>query len=264
MDFGVLVEEITRLVCERLDAAESLPGTFEVRPPVPPARSQSVLVMLAGQRPATRPGFDYEAFVQALAGLAKTTSVSFAVYPSAVWPCTGLVEQLPPGAGRLVAGLPDWRDEAAAHQALLVPHGSLGLLAKLAGLVADEPVVEAAVQMLILGRPVLVGSDDASAILGHSGGTVRGLQDVLRTHLRDLQRHGFHAAGGPDLYARLASLLGTPGTAGVSRSRAVVTQDDVADLHRQGQRKVVYPGGSIVTALAWEAAQAYGVEIVLQ
>ncbi|HEY4001492.1 MAG TPA: hypothetical protein VGO93_21640 [Candidatus Xenobia bacterium] len=251
MDFAALVEDITRLVCERLETAMADRAGLLPRPAT--VAKTSVLVILGRSAPAKLGGFDYGAFTGTLTTLGRTSPVAFHVLPSERF-------AVPDGAVRVAVGA-DWGAGSEAHRALYLPNVGVGVLAKLALLIADEPAVEAALHFLLQNKPVIVGWDDLQMVLSHEGYHGRGVQEVVRSHVRAVQAMGIQLGVGKEPATHLANALGTSGGTTVARGKAVVTEADLYELSKRGQAKVIYPPGSIVTALAWDAATRLGIQL---
>ncbi|MHB2018202.1 MAG: hypothetical protein ACYCW6_14730 [Candidatus Xenobia bacterium] len=245
MDLLPLIEEITRLVCERLEALDGAP----VLAPAAVEQIPSKRVLLAfGRAGGPGPSPDLERCGEQLkAGLEGVAAR-----------CEVVGSEL-----NSLGPLPLTRRDAGWDcDVLVLPHVPIGLLAKLALLIADEPAVEAALHALLNGRPVLAVTDSVDFLLSHEAQYPRGVLDVIRSHRRGLQSLGMRLLKCGELSAALTAALGKAAPV-VSGSRPVVTREDVENIARQGQQSVVYPRGAIITPLAWETASRLGITIGL-
>ena len=246
MDLLPLIEEITRLVCERLEALDGAP----VLAPAVAEQIPSKRVLIAfGRSGGLGPLPDLDRCGEQL----KAGLDGVAAY------CQGVGTEL-----NALGPLPLTPRHAGWESDLLVlPDVSVGLMAKLALLIADEPAVEAALHALLHGKPVLAVTDSVDFLLAHEAQYPRGVLEVIRSHRRGLQGLGIRLLRSGELAAELKAALGKAPPPVAGGSRPVVTREDVENVGRQGQKSVIFPRGAIITPLAWETASRLGISITL-
>ncbi|HUU01879.1 MAG TPA: hypothetical protein VM425_10580 [Myxococcota bacterium] len=121
-----------------------------------------------------------------------------------------------------------------------------------------QPFVRLVSQALLAGRRVALVTDD----LRPSGLGARGQTGAeAASILRDLDTLGLQPVAAADI----AGLIEHIGTSGTTRARSfdgLVTEDDVEQLARAGERQLTLPAGTIVTPMAESRARDLGIEIV--
>lgn len=153
-----------------------------------------------------------------------------------------------------------WDDLVRRAEAVILPFAPLDVLAKMAVLMVDTPPVSASLAGLIQGVPVLFGADDAERLSRFSARITRGVVSVAQDHVRAVQGMGVivetptqlvgHMTGG------VAALVSSS-----SGGRDVVTNEDVMAAMQAGKKAIEVTAGSIVTSLARESAERFGIEV---
>ena len=199
-----------------------------------------MLVVMGGP---TR-GFSTEGLAQQLTGLPYVCQLC----PSERYPCTDLAVRIVEPAG--------WEQKSRECDLLVLPNVGVGVLAKLALLIADEPATAAALQFLIESKPVVAVCDEVKFLLSQEGRVPRPVLDVIRNHWRAAETLGIRLCALSELKSAMGS---SPATK--AGGRQIVTREDVEEMSRQGRKHMTCPAGSIVTPLAWEAAEKLGIEL---
>lgn len=168
--------------------------------------------------------------------------------------------------GGLVEVAPGWMSMLSGVKALVLLGSDLGTLGALAALgaggIAPSSLGVAAVAM---GLPVFCGAAGFESVRRHSARLAPGFVRAFEEAWRLVASFGIELGGVPELSSFLGA-LGHPGNgssgAGVkNQGRDVVTTEDVEAARRLGQTILGVSLGTIVTPLARQRAQEWGIEV---
>jgi len=251
MNNDFIVEEITRLVMEELSRMSGLPRT-----PVSTPGGTNILVILDEEND------DVGELFQSL------SKVSGGAPHYHVYAPEHLAGQVKASAGFLpftpVENLKrhQYRKYVVGFDRVVVPYLTVNTLAKIAGLIGDEPASGLCIHALMAGKPVTVCTDEIHALNYSSVGTGNKLMGMIRDHIKTIEEMGIETVQLKSLTEKFSPAQGqTVQQSSTPSVKAVVTNDDVMVAVNQKQHALYFPVGSIITPLAWETAEAYGIEI---
>jgi hypothetical protein len=141
-------------------------------------------------------------------------------------------------------------------QAVVIPSLTLELLPRLAILLGDLPPVQMAIAALVQGVPVLAAAEEADRFRRHAARLPAGLTAVVQQHVRTVEGFGLKILPAQALLEELSQKPHSP-----QRGRDVITQEDLLNAVKAGQKVFEVAPGAIVTPLALETARLQGIEV---
>lgn len=239
MDYAQLIEEVTRLVIEELKKINNTP-------------SSSYLVLIDEEMD------NFEGLLDVLTKISGGASFTFVLNQNQKEDVAQIFKDahfiVTPPRG-------DFKKIASKFSKVIVPYLSITSLVKITSLLGDEPLTGILLHSLILGVPTFVCTDYILSIKYQNPNAPRKILNKVSSLLEELKSMGVELVqleSLPEKSKREAISVETESNIGFKH---VVTNEDILVAVEQKIEVLNFPRGTIITPLARQTAQQYGIEI---
>ncbi|MGM8364980.1 hypothetical protein ACLIBG_05775 [Virgibacillus sp. W0181] len=139
---------------------------------------------------------------------------------------------------------------------LYVPNISHGFLAKLSLLIDDTKTIWVTLQMILEGKPVLLGDDLVRKRKGNIFLPKPSIEKKVQQYMKQLSSDGVHFCSTTQVEKKLRAMLTKEGT-----QRPLVLAKHMEELAKMGEKEAILPERSVVTPMAKDAARELGIAI---
>ncbi len=252
MDRNALVTLVTQLVMEELSKSADGAAADNVSA-VPEADKKKLILCGAPGSACEKAAWDT---------LRLLNDVRWIVVDWPGYPASRVIPNLGGASFEVVTPPEIWDDLVCSADGVLIPFAPLEVLAKLSMLITDIAPVSVAAAAVIQGIPVYAGGDDAERLTRHSARIPRAVISIVQEYARKVQSLGVLLDTPAQLAARFkGGVAALSSVSGKNGGRDVVTNEDVMAVMQAGSHVLEVSHGSIITSLARETAERFGIEV---
>lgn len=143
---------------------------------------------------------------------------------------------------------------------VIIYNPTLSSLSKTAHLIPEGLVPGLIIKSIEEDKPIIVVIDGLKKMTRAGSGGAQPFRGKIQELMSTLSSYGLNLIGAGQIRKEIEKICASGFNS--SFSREIITRDDIVLAYQEGQKKIILKKDAIITPLAREEAQRYGIEVI--